>query len=145
MSPMEPENVTQEKLGDPAGPCAMVIFGAGGDLTKRKLIPALYNLAKGKLLPDQFAIIGVSNEPYSTDEFRQRMTQDIAEYFRRWRGHDIMGLVRQAPLLHFRRFQRLRSFTRSLAELLGQVEKEQGTQGNAFSISRPARFFSRSS
>ena len=37
MSPMEPENVTQEKLGDPAGPCAMVIFGAGGDLTKRKL------------------------------------------------------------------------------------------------------------
>ena len=43
----------------PAGPCAMVIFGAGGDLTKRLVIPALYNLTTSKLLPDDFALIGV--------------------------------------------------------------------------------------
>ena len=43
----------------PGGPCAMVIFGAGGDLTKRLVVPALYNLATSKLLPKNFALIGV--------------------------------------------------------------------------------------
>ena len=43
----------------PAGPCAMVIFGAGGDLTKRLVVPALYNLTTSKLLPENFALIGV--------------------------------------------------------------------------------------
>ena len=42
-----------------ADPCVMVIFGATGDLTKRKLFPALYNLAKEDFLPHSFAIIGV--------------------------------------------------------------------------------------
>src|ERR1700743_3106830 len=44
----------------PAEPCAMVIFGASGDLTKRLLVPALYNLARTKVLPENFALIGVS-------------------------------------------------------------------------------------
>ena len=43
----------------PADPCAMVIFGAGGDLTKRLVMPALYNLSRTKVLPDKFALIGV--------------------------------------------------------------------------------------
>ena len=72
--------VSQETLGRQAPPCAMVIFGAGGDLTKRKLIPALYNLAKGKLLPQEFAIIGVSREQFSSDDFRQRTGQEIRQY-----------------------------------------------------------------
>src|ERR1700693_3839546 len=72
--------LTQDTIGLPPGPCAMVIFGAGGDLTKRKLIPALYNLAKGKLLPQQFAIVGMSREPSSTDVFRSAATEDIKQY-----------------------------------------------------------------
>jgi glucose-6-phosphate 1-dehydrogenase len=44
----------------PADPCAMVIFGATGDLTKRLVIPALYNLARTKVLPEKFALIGVA-------------------------------------------------------------------------------------
>ena len=44
----------------PADPCAMVIFGATGDLTKRLVIPALYNLSRTKVLPEQFALIGVA-------------------------------------------------------------------------------------
>ncbi|HQT80357.1 MAG TPA: glucose-6-phosphate dehydrogenase, partial [Rhodopila sp.] len=43
----------------PPGPCAMVIFGAGGDLTKRLLVPALYNLTTTGLLPEHFELIGV--------------------------------------------------------------------------------------
>ncbi len=43
-------------------PCVMVIFGATGDLTKRKLFPALYNLAKDNFLPESFAIVGVGRQ-----------------------------------------------------------------------------------
>ena len=46
----------------PAGPCTMIIFGASGDLTKRLLMPALYNLACDQLLPKEFAIIGTYDE-----------------------------------------------------------------------------------
>jgi glucose-6-phosphate 1-dehydrogenase len=49
--------------GRPADPCAMVIWGASGDLTKRKLIPALYNLANDHLLSSEFAIVGFARVP----------------------------------------------------------------------------------
>ena len=47
-----------EHAGKAAGPCVLVLFGAAGDLTKHKLIPALFNLVKAKLLPDSFAVVG---------------------------------------------------------------------------------------
>ena len=50
------------EAGRPAGPCVMVIFGISGDLTKRKLFPALYNLAKDDLLPKEFAIVGLGTQ-----------------------------------------------------------------------------------
>ena len=53
-----------------AEPCVMVIFGATGDLTKRKLLPAIYNLAKDKHLPDRFAIVGVGRQEMERDDFR---------------------------------------------------------------------------
>ncbi len=53
----------------PPGPCAMVIFGAGGDLTKRLLVPALYNLARTGLLPTGFALIGVDLRPMTAGEW----------------------------------------------------------------------------
>ncbi|OKH43741.1 glucose-6-phosphate dehydrogenase [Calothrix sp. HK-06] len=73
--PIKP--VTSTRLADP---CVMVIFGAGGDLTKRLLIPALYNLVRNKLLPEQFAIVGVSRNKLSHDEFRSKLRQDIQEF-----------------------------------------------------------------
>jgi len=59
----------------PAGPCVMVVFGAAGDLTKRKLVPALYNLAKDNLLPAGFAMVGVSFDNLSPEAFREQATQ----------------------------------------------------------------------
>src|SRR5690348_14138163 len=59
----------------PAGPCVMVVFGAAGDLTKRKLVPALYNLAKENLLSANFAVVGVSIDDLSPDAFRDQVTQ----------------------------------------------------------------------
>ena len=61
-------------------PCIMVIFGAAGDLTKRKLIPALYNLKRANLLPDNFAVIGVARAEMKTEEFRQRLGDEIPEF-----------------------------------------------------------------
>ena len=50
--------------------CTIVIFGATGDLTKRKLMPALYRLALDRRLPESFSIVGTSRTPMSDDEFR---------------------------------------------------------------------------
>jgi glucose-6-phosphate 1-dehydrogenase len=61
----------------PAPPCVLVIFGASGDLAKRKLIPALYNLAAANFLADKFAVVGISRSPMSDDEFSQKMSEDL--------------------------------------------------------------------
>ena len=53
----------------PADPCVMVIFGASGDLTKRMLLPSLYNLAKKKLLPKEFALVGCAIDNMSAGRF----------------------------------------------------------------------------
>ncbi|HUR99964.1 MAG TPA: glucose-6-phosphate dehydrogenase [Pyrinomonadaceae bacterium] len=63
-----------------AEPCVMVIFGATGDLTKRKLFPALYNLARSQFLPENFAIIGVGRQEMTTDEFRNQMDAHLKEF-----------------------------------------------------------------
>src|SRR5271166_930550 len=63
-----------------ASPCVMVIFGASGDLTKRKLIPALCNLAADSVLPKQFAIVGYAANDYDTDSFRQKLSEEIPKY-----------------------------------------------------------------
>src|SRR6202453_1271625 len=127
--------------GRPAPPCVMVIFGAAGDLTKRKLIPALYNLARSRLLPDQFAIVGVSREEYSIDEFRTRMAPEAGEY-------TISELDREtwdwfAKRLYYMSgdFQDPKLFQK-LEALLAEVEKEQDTQGNCiFYLATSPTFF----
>jgi len=61
-------------FSEAAGPCAMVLFGASGDLTKRKLAPALFNLAKVSLLPKNFAILGVAIEQLGDEQFRTQVS-----------------------------------------------------------------------
>src|SRR2546427_11893917 len=63
-------------------PCAVVIFGASGDLAHRKLGPALYNLAVGAHLPAAFGIVGVSKSAYSHEEFAQGMLEAVGHFSR---------------------------------------------------------------
>ena len=63
-----------------ADPCVMVIFGFSGDLTRRKLIPALYNLASQGLLSREFAIVGLGRTPMSDDDARKKMTEDFKKF-----------------------------------------------------------------
>jgi glucose-6-phosphate 1-dehydrogenase len=65
--------------GHPAGPCAIVIFGASGDLTKRKLVPSLVNLAHDKLLPREIAVIGIARRPMSDADFRKKLAEEMQE------------------------------------------------------------------
>jgi glucose-6-phosphate 1-dehydrogenase len=60
--------------------CVLVIFGASGDLTQRKLVPGLFNLFCRGLLPDSFALLGVSRTPYDNELFRERLAKGIREF-----------------------------------------------------------------
>jgi glucose-6-phosphate 1-dehydrogenase len=79
-----PENPLLEGLimRRPPEPCALTIFGASGDLTQRKIMPALYSLAIRGLLPQRFGIVGVSRTEMTAGEFRERMKQAIVEHAR---------------------------------------------------------------
>src|ERR1700722_8519326 len=63
-----------------APPCAMVIFGAAGDLTKRLVVPALYNLVAARRLPEGFRIVGVDLTDQTVDAWRKGLTDQIKEF-----------------------------------------------------------------
>ncbi len=58
-------------------PCAMVIFGASGDLTERKLIPALFYLTRERMLPPGFAVVGCGRTPKTDEQFSQEMSDAV--------------------------------------------------------------------
>src|SRR6267143_296871 len=60
--------------------CTVVIFGANGDLTKRKLLPALYRLMYERRLSPGFAVVGISRTPMSDDQFREKMRESVQKY-----------------------------------------------------------------
>ena len=68
---------TMDRPGDP---CTIVIFGASGDLTKRKLLPALYNLRSHALLPRDFAVVGVGRQPLEQNAFRAQMSEQMKQF-----------------------------------------------------------------
>ncbi|HEY3130880.1 MAG TPA: glucose-6-phosphate dehydrogenase [Acidobacteriota bacterium] len=82
--PIEQENPLREgtRLEAATEPCTVVIFGASGDLTRRKLMPALYNLMHEQRLPSSFAVIGVARREKTDESFRDEMQQAIAEFSR---------------------------------------------------------------
>ena len=110
-------------------PCTLVIFGASGDLTKRKLFPALYSLAYRNLLPQNFAIVGVARTEESDDDFRDRMKESVQKFARDPfddRVWDFLaGGMRYAAM----------DFTdeeaeNKLGETLTELDDERGTRGN---------------
>lgn len=80
------EQIAQEQTENaratikPAGPCTVVIFGASGDLTRRKLIPSLFNLQNHGLLPEEFSIVGVARSEKNDRSFRKDLSESIKKY-----------------------------------------------------------------
>lgn len=79
-----PLEYLSSNLGEVTRPhaCVLTIFGASGDLTKRKLMPALYNLALEKRLPERFAVVGYARSEMTDDAFREKMREAVAEFSR---------------------------------------------------------------
>src|SRR5262245_48223633 len=73
-------DATQTESAPPAPPCAMVIFGAAGDLTKRLVVPALYNLVTAKQLAEGFQLVGVDLASKTTEEWRKGLTDTMKEF-----------------------------------------------------------------
>jgi glucose-6-phosphate 1-dehydrogenase len=111
-------------------PCVFVIFGASGDLTRRKLMPALYNLAVSRLLPPGMSIVGCALTDVGEEQFRASMHDGVAEFSRRkpidetvWQ--DFAGRLHYVP----GRFEDAATFA-TLRERLEQLDRTNGTRGN---------------
>ncbi len=132
----------------PAGPCAMVIFGAGGDLTKRLVVPALYNLTTSKLLPNDFSLIGVDIADLTTDQWRENLNM-MMQHLRAGGGEFTPGSIDSdawdsllGKMSYLRGdFAADATFTR-LGELLQKAESDRHTGGNVlFYLAIADRFF----
>jgi len=111
--------------------CLMVIFGATGDLTKRKLLPALYNLAEQKLLSDHFVIIGVAVDDLTADQFREKLSNDIKEFGTAEVKLELWEWFLRRIYFLKGDFKNPNTYS-SLRELSEQVAKEHNTHGNNF-------------
>jgi glucose-6-phosphate 1-dehydrogenase len=74
----------------PPSPTVLIVFGASGDLALRKLLPAIGNIGMDGTLPDRFALIGVSREVLTDDEFREHVRDALAKYSRREMDPDVL-------------------------------------------------------
>src|SRR4051812_18303699 len=123
---------TQQRTpGRPGDPCIMVIFGAAGDLTRRKLIPALYNLAKAELLSREFAILGVAHNQMSDDDFRKKLADDTKQYA----GSDIDRNIWEwfnRRLYYMTADFADKNIYAQLKSKLGELDKQHSTHGDYF-------------
>jgi glucose-6-phosphate 1-dehydrogenase len=112
-------------------PCVMVIFGASGDLTKRKLIPALINLAQEGLLSQQFAIVGFAFDQMNTESFRALLNEEINKFEdhpvdpKLWQWFLDRIYYVQGDFKDPAAYQRLK-------DQIAEADKNHGTQGNLF-------------
>jgi len=123
--------ISAPPIGRPGDPCVMVIFGVAGDLTRRKLIPALYNLAKAHLLSREFAVVGIARTPMSTDDFRKKISEDIKQFAGTQVDPDLWEwFVRRMHYLpgDFRD----KKIYQQLKDTLQKVDKDHSTHGNYF-------------
>jgi glucose-6-phosphate 1-dehydrogenase len=142
------EELTAEQAAAP--PCAMVIFGAAGDLTARLVVPSLYDLATGKQLSENFRLVGVDLAAKTTEQWRQGLTATMHEFVTKGGGEfhpdhldepawkwliDRMSYV-QGDLTDPATYRRL-------GEHLSELDQSAGTAGNyLFYLAVADRFFS---
>ena len=110
-------------------PCALVIFGASGDLTRRKLFPALYSLALRQMLPERFGIVGVARSQETDDEFRERMKEAVQEFGRDEFRDDVWDWLAEGMRYVSTDFAD-EGGEDSVVVALNELDQERGTAGN---------------
>ena len=129
------------RTGRTAKPCALVIFGATGDLTKRKLVPSLMGLAKDGLLPSGFAVVGFARRDWSDETFRDEMADGVAQ-FGRSDTQAAFDALREAFTFHQSDFADADGYAR-LKQRLEQIDRQHGTAGNRlFYLATPPSAYS---
>src|ERR1700732_1567940 len=110
-------------------PCSVVIFGATGDLTHRKLVPALYNLAADGELPPAVAVIGFARGAKGEAEFRRELEESTRKFSRQSVRDEIWKAFAQSLFYHQSDFGDESGY-KTLATKLDKIDKERGTRGN---------------
>jgi glucose-6-phosphate 1-dehydrogenase len=110
-------------------PCALVIFGASGDLTQRKLIPALYALAYRRLLPEHFAVVGAARTELSTEDWREQMKEAVRAYARDEFREDVWERLAEA-MCYVATDAADEHGEDRLAATLTELDETRGTAGN---------------
>ncbi len=129
MMPAEPNPSPSPAAVRASDSCLMVIFGASGDLTKRKLIPALYNLAVDKLLSLQFAVVGVASADFNHDTFREQMRRDLQEFGSQKIDPEICDWLTRRIYYVRGKFDDPQTF-QNLAATVGTASTDHGVKGN---------------
>ena len=124
-------NPLREGLATRAVPqaCSVVIFGATGDLTMRKLIPALYNIAADGELPPALNVVGFARRPKTDEEFRTEQGEATRKFSRQTVRDEIWNGFAQSVFYHQSEFHDPAGY-KSLAERLDKIDQERGTGGN---------------
>jgi glucose-6-phosphate 1-dehydrogenase len=124
-----------------AKPCALVIFGATGDLTKRKLVPSLMGLAKDGLLPSNFAVVGFARRPWTDESFRTELADGVRQFGRPDTGGHFDTLA-DAFTFHQSDFGERDGYV-ALQKKLEQIDRARGTAGNRlFYLATPPSSYS---
>jgi glucose-6-phosphate 1-dehydrogenase len=130
-----------KRLPRVAGPCVLVLFGVTGDLSRKKLLPAIYDLANRGLLPPGFAVVGFARRDWEHQDFRQLAHDAVKEHARTPFREDVWNQLSEG--IHFvpGTFDDDEAFE-NLAKTVKELDEKRGTGGNyAFYLSIPPKFF----
>ena len=148
MSPVEitpggnPLRVAEDRrLNRIAGPCGLVLFGVTGDLSRKKLMPAIYDLANRGLLPPGFALVGFARRDWEDEDFAQIVHDSVKQYARTEFREDVWEQLAKGIRFVSGEFTDDEAFDR-LKATIAELDEKRGTMGNhAFYLSIPPRSF----
>ena len=148
MSPVDitPENnplrvAEDRRLNRIAGPCGLVLFGVTGDLARKKLMPAVYDLANRGLLPPGFALVGFARRDWEDQDFTQVVHDSVKQYARTEFREEVWDQLAKGIRFVQGEFNDDRAFDR-LKKTIAELDEKRGTMGNhAFYLSVPPRSF----
>ncbi|MGO2046660.1 MAG: glucose-6-phosphate dehydrogenase, partial [Brachybacterium tyrofermentans] len=124
-----------------AGPSSMVMFGVTGDLARKKLLPAIYDLTHRGLLPPSFGLVGFGRRDWSDDDFADYVRTSVSEHSRTGFSESVFEQLRGGLRFVTGTFDDSAAFEK-LTEVVGELDRTRGTGGNhAFYLSIPPDAF----
>ncbi|MCU1529480.1 MAG: glucose-6-phosphate dehydrogenase [Frondihabitans sp.] len=132
---------SDRRLNRIAGPSGLIIFGVTGDLSRKKLMPAVYDLANRGLLPPGFALVGFARREWEDQDFEQVVYEAVKQHARTPFDEDVWRQLKEGIRFVQGNFDDAEAFAQ-LKQTIDELDVERGTMGNhAFYLSIPPKFF----